>query len=157
MRKSKEEAERRANEAEEARAAVKDREHRLHYEAQLKDEFLATLAHELRNPLAPLRNVAEILRLEPLTETARQATGVMERQISQLVRLIDDLMDVSRITRGQLTLRQGARRSAIDHRERGRNRAAANDQRGSHPDARDLPPHPLTARCRCDAHLAGRS
>ena len=106
LRKSKEEAERRANEAEEARAAVKDREQRLHYEAQLKDEFLATLAHELRNPLAPLRNVAEILRLEELSGTARQATGVMERQISQLVRLIDDLMDVSRITRGQLTLRR---------------------------------------------------
>jgi PAS domain S-box-containing protein len=106
LRKAKEEAERRANEAEEARAAVKDREQRLHYEAQLKDEFLATLAHELRNPLAPLRNVSEILRLEQLTETARQATGVMERQIAQLVRLIDDLMDVSRITRGQLTLRR---------------------------------------------------
>lgn len=106
LRQSKEEAERRADEAEEARAAVKDREHRLHYEAQLKDEFLATLAHELRNPLAPLRNVSEILRLEPLGETARQAAGVMERQISQLVRLIDDLMDVSRITRGQLTLRR---------------------------------------------------
>ena len=106
LRRSKEEADRRANEAEEARAAVKDREQRLHYEAQLKDEFLATLAHELRNPLAPLRNVAEILRLEALSDTARQATGVMERQISQLVRLIDDLMDVSRITRGQLTLRR---------------------------------------------------
>ena len=106
LRKAKEEAERRANEAEEARAAVKDREQRLHYEAQLKDEFLATLAHELRNPLAPLRNVSEILRLEQLSETARQATGVMERQIAQLVRLIDDLMDVSRITRGQLTLRR---------------------------------------------------
>ena len=102
----KEEAERRAHEAEEARAAVKDSEQRLHYEAQLKDEFLATLAHELRNPLAPLRNVAEILRLEALSDTARQATGVMERQIAQLVRLIDDLMDVSRITRGQLTLRR---------------------------------------------------
>ena len=106
LRKATEEAERRAHEAEEARAAVKDREQRLHYEAQLKDEFLATLAHELRNPLAPLRNVAEILRLEALSDTARQATGVMERQISQLVRLIDDLMDVSRITRGQLTLRR---------------------------------------------------
>jgi PAS domain S-box-containing protein len=105
LRKSKEEAERRADEAEEARAAVKDREQRLHYESQLKDEFLATLAHELRNPLAPLRNVSEILRLEALSDTARQATGVMERQIAQLVRLIDDLMDVSRITRGQLTLR----------------------------------------------------
>jgi len=106
LRQSKEEAERRADEAEEARAAVKDREHRLHYEAQLKDEFLATLAHELRNPLAPLRNVAEILRMEQLSQTGRHATGVMERQISQLVRLIDDLMDVSRITRGQLTLRK---------------------------------------------------
>ena len=106
LRQAKEEAERRADEAEEARAAVKDREHRLHYEAQLKDEFLATLAHELRNPLAPLRNVATILRMENLSETACHATGVMERQISQLVRLIDDLMDVSRITRGQLTLRK---------------------------------------------------
>jgi PAS domain S-box-containing protein len=106
LRQSKEEAERRADEAEEARAAVKDREHRLHYEAQLKDEFLATLAHELRNPLAPLRNVSAILRMEQLSETARHATGVMERQISQLVRLIDDLMDVSRISRGQLTLRK---------------------------------------------------
>jgi PAS domain S-box-containing protein len=106
LRKAKEEAERRADEAEEARAAVKDREQRLHYESQLKDEFLATLAHELRNPLAPLRNVSEILRMERLGETGRQAIGVMERQISQLVRLIDDLMDVSRITRGQLTLRR---------------------------------------------------
>ena len=106
LRHAKEEAERRADEAEEARAAVKDREHRLHYEAQLKDEFLATLAHELRNPLAPLRNVSAILRMEQLSETARHSTGVMERQISQLVRLIDDLMDVSRITRGQLTLRK---------------------------------------------------
>jgi PAS domain S-box-containing protein len=106
LRQAKDEAERRANEAEEARAALKDRERRLQYEAQLKDEFLATLAHELRNPLAPLRNVTEILRLEPLSDTARQATGVMERQIAQLVRLIDDLMDVSRITRGHLTLQR---------------------------------------------------
>ncbi|MDP3719924.1 MAG: ATP-binding protein [Acidobacteriota bacterium] len=106
LRLAKDEAERRANEAEEARAALRDRERRLQYEAQLKDEFLATLAHELRNPLAPLRNVTEILRLEPLSDTARQATGVMERQIGQLVRLIDDLMDVSRITRGHLTLQR---------------------------------------------------
>lgn len=106
LRQAKDEAERRANEAEEARAALKDREQRLQYEAQLKDEFLATLAHELRNPLAPLRNVAEILRLETLSDTARQATGVMDRQLTQLVRLIDDLMDVSRITRGHLTLQR---------------------------------------------------
>jgi PAS domain S-box-containing protein len=143
LRRSKEEAERRANEAEEARAAVKDREQRLHYEAQLKDEFLATLAHELRNPLAPLRNVAEILRLEPLSETARQATGVMERQISQLVRLIDDLMDVSRITRGQLTLRRDRvdLRTVIE--------SAVETAQPQMTGARvaltlDLPPHPLT-------------
>lgn len=106
LRLAKDEAERRANEAEEARAALKDRERRLQYEAQLKDEFLATLAHELRNPLAPLRNVTEILQLESLSDTARQAIGVMERQIGQLVRLIDDLMDISRITRGHLTLQR---------------------------------------------------
>src|SRR6202008_5063462 len=97
LRQAKEEAERRAEEAEEARPAVKDREHRLPYEAQLKDEFLATLAHELRNPLAPLRNVSAIIRMEQLSETARHATGVMERQISQLVRGSDDRRDVSRI------------------------------------------------------------
>jgi len=143
LRKSKEEAERRANEAEEARAAVKDREQRLHYESQLKDEFLATLAHELRNPLAPLRNVAEILRLEPLTDTARQATGVMERQISQLVRLIDDLMDVSRITRGQLTLR----RERVDLRsiiETAVETAQPQMTSAQVTLTMDLPPHPLT-------------
>ena len=143
LRTAKEEAERRANEAEEARAAVKDREQRLHYEAQLKDEFLATLAHELRNPLAPLRNVAEILRMEQLGETARQATGVMERQISQLVRLIDDLMDVSRITRGQLTLR----RERVDLRAI--IEAAVETAQPQMASAQvtlvvDLPPHPLT-------------
>lgn len=70
-----------------------------------KDEFLATLAHELRNPLAPIRNALEILRLSSndpaVTESAR---AVMERQIHQLVRLIDDLLDVSRITQGKLRL-----------------------------------------------------
>ena len=154
LRKSKEEAERRANEAEEARAAVKDREQRLHYEAQLKDEFLATLAHELRNPLAPLRNVAEILRLEALSETARQATGVMERQISQLVRLIDDLMDVSRITRGQLTLR----RERVDLRtiiESAVETAQPQMTTAGVQLTLDLPEHSLTLRRRCDAHFAG--
>jgi PAS domain S-box-containing protein len=143
LRAAKEEAERRANEAEEARAAVKDREQRLHYEAQLKDEFLATLAHELRNPLAPLRNVAEILRLEQLSQTARQATGVMERQISQLVRLIDDLMDVSRITRGQLTLRRERvdLRSIIESAVETAQPQMAGAQLTLNV---DLPPHPLT-------------
>jgi signal transduction histidine kinase len=71
-----------------------------------KDEFLATLAHELRNPLAPLRNSLAILqRSADDPATFEKASGVMERQLSQLVRLIDDLLDVSRISLDKLTLR----------------------------------------------------
>ena len=74
---------------------------------QRKDEFLATLAHELRNPLAPIRNALEILKLvghDP--EKALKAREMMERQISQMVRLVDDLLDVSRITTGKLAVRK---------------------------------------------------
>jgi signal transduction histidine kinase len=76
-----------------------------------KDEFLATLAHELRNPLAPLRNALDILRLarDPRFPNAKVATekadGMMERQITQLSRLVDDLLDVSRVATGKLQLR----------------------------------------------------
>ena len=76
-----------------------------------KDEFLATLAHELRNPLAPIRNALEILRIageDP--QKALKAREMMERQLNQMVRLVDDLLDVSRITTGKLTVR----RSLID-------------------------------------------
>jgi signal transduction histidine kinase len=72
-----------------------------------KDEFLAMLAHELRNPLAPIRTAAELLRLKELPESQRAlARGVIERQVEHLVTLIDDLLDVSRITRGMITLRR---------------------------------------------------
>jgi signal transduction histidine kinase len=72
-----------------------------------KDEFLATLAHELRNPLAPIRNAVEILRLtEADPAAAASARQLLERQLKQLVRLIDDLFDVSRITQGRLELRK---------------------------------------------------
>ena len=71
-----------------------------------KDEFLATLAHELRNPLAPIRNGLEILRrCDQLTGAAARAQEMMERQASHLVRLVDDLLDVSRISRGRVDLR----------------------------------------------------
>jgi PAS domain S-box-containing protein len=75
---------------------------------QRKDEFLATLAHELRNPLAPIRNALEIMRVTGVdAATVQQAARTMiERQLGQMVRLIDDLLDVSRITRGRLTLRK---------------------------------------------------
>jgi CheY-like chemotaxis protein len=71
-----------------------------------KDEFLATLAHELRNPLAPIRNALQVLRLAPSADDAERARTVMQRQLEQMVRLVDDLLDVSRITRGKLELRR---------------------------------------------------
>lgn len=70
-----------------------------------KDEFLATLAHELRNPLAPLRNGLQILRMQNNDPDALiQAQTIMERQLKQMVRLVDDLLDVSRITTGKLSI-----------------------------------------------------
>jgi signal transduction histidine kinase len=86
-----------------------------------KDEFLATLAHELRNPLAPLRNALAILKLPGADAAMKsQAREMMERQLTQMVRLVDDLLDVSRITTGKLSLRKApvaldaVLRSAID-------------------------------------------
>jgi PAS domain S-box-containing protein len=71
-----------------------------------KDEFLATLAHELRNPLAPISNSLELLRRAPADPAILgRARGTMERQVGQMVRLIDDLLDASRISRGKLVLR----------------------------------------------------
>jgi signal transduction histidine kinase len=72
-----------------------------------KDEFLATLAHELRNPLAPIRNGVDLLRLTPLTDpNVIYIRDVLERQVHQMVRLVDDLMEVSRITRGMVELQR---------------------------------------------------
>ncbi len=84
----------------EAEAALKGADSR-------KDEFLATLAHELRSPLAPITSSLEILRLTGGSDgPARNARDVMERQVRHMVRLIDDLMDVNRITRNKLELRR---------------------------------------------------
>ena len=72
-----------------------------------KDEFLATLAHELRNPLAPMRNSLELLSLAEANPAMREkARQMMERQVDQMVRLVDDLLDVSRITTGKLGIRK---------------------------------------------------
>jgi signal transduction histidine kinase/CheY-like chemotaxis protein len=72
-----------------------------------KDEFLATLAHELRNPLAPLRTGLQVMQLDKNDATAvEQSHTMMERQLEQMVRLIDDLLDLSRISRGTITLQK---------------------------------------------------
>jgi PAS domain S-box-containing protein len=79
----------------------------LREQSRQKDEFLAMLAHELRNPLAPLRNGLEIMDLVGGDPAALQeAREIMQRQLDQMVRLVDDLLDISRITRGKLELRK---------------------------------------------------
>jgi PAS domain S-box-containing protein len=75
--------------------------------ARRKDEFMAMLAHELRNPLAPLRNALHILQLRGTDPgVLEQARGMMDRQVTHLGRLVDDLLDVSRLTTGQVQLRR---------------------------------------------------
>ncbi len=93
---------RRAAEAEQHRlmSALRDADRR-------KDEFLAMLAHELRNPLGPIRNAVEVLQLVgPPEPRLLRAVGMIQRQVTHLTRLVDDLLDVSRITRGTVRLRR---------------------------------------------------
>jgi PAS domain S-box-containing protein len=76
----------------------------LRTEDRRKDEFLATLAHELRNPLAPIRTGFAILRVARDGETAEKTREIIERQLAHMVRLVDDLLDLSRVTRGKIQL-----------------------------------------------------
>jgi signal transduction histidine kinase/ActR/RegA family two-component response regulator len=72
-----------------------------------KDEFLAMLAHELRNPLAPISNAVHLIRLAGSNESMRSnANDMIERQVAQLIRLVDDLLDVSRVSRGKIMLQK---------------------------------------------------
>jgi signal transduction histidine kinase/GAF domain-containing protein len=87
-------------------AQLRDQERR-------KDEFLATLAHELRNPLAALRFGLELVERGRQAETIAKARGAMERQLSHLVRMVDDLLDTSRVTLGKLSLQ----RELVDFRD----------------------------------------
>ena len=91
-----------------------------------KDEFLATLAHELRNPLAPIRTGLELLRLADSPAARERCIGIMERQTVQLTRLIDDLLDVSRITQGKVQLHKSKieLRKVIQTRSRQRSRSS---------------------------------
>jgi two-component sensor histidine kinase len=96
-----------------ASKTARDISHRIAMESELreaarrKDEFLATLAHELRNPLAPMRHALHLLAaLEPDSPRVAHVVGILTRQMDQMVRLIDDLMDISRIDRNKLALRR---------------------------------------------------
>jgi CheY-like chemotaxis protein/two-component sensor histidine kinase len=77
-----------------------------------KDEFLAMLAHELRNPLASIRNASELLSRPSTDHSRAQVVGILHRQVTQLTRLVDDLLDVSRITQGKIDLKRGPVRLA---------------------------------------------
>jgi PAS domain S-box-containing protein len=104
--------------------AQRDAEQALREADRRKDEFIAILAHELRNPLAPVRTAVEILRrLAPDEPRISRARDAIDRQVSHMARLIDDLLDVSRISRGKLALKKGpcdvsavARQMAEDYR-----------------------------------------
>jgi signal transduction histidine kinase len=87
--------------------ALRDSERQLKDADRRKDEFLATLAHELRNPLAPLRTSLELIRIAGNTpESVEEIREEMEEQVALLVRLVDDLLDVSRITSGKIRLQR---------------------------------------------------
>jgi PAS domain S-box-containing protein len=93
------------------RAAIAIENARLYGELQetdrRKDEWIAMLAHELRNPLAPIRNALHIMKMPGIDgESVEQARDITERQVQQMVRLVDDLLDVSRIMRGRIDLRK---------------------------------------------------
>jgi signal transduction histidine kinase len=91
---------------EELERRVADRTAALRDGDRRKDEFLAMLAHELRNPLAPVRNSLHLVRESDDASVRTHALDVMQRQLGHLVRLVDDLLDVSRITTGKLELRR---------------------------------------------------
>ena len=117
-------------------------EHALREADRRKDEFLATLAHELRNPLAPIRNGLQILRSTGSTlPPPAQVHEMLERQVNHLVRLVDDLMEVARVTRGRIELRK----EPVDL-------GAMLAQRG-----RDEPPADRGGASRADGDRAGRS
>jgi signal transduction histidine kinase/ActR/RegA family two-component response regulator len=88
-----------------ALATMSQQAEQLRITDRLKDEFLATLAHELRNPLAPISAGLSVLERAGDPQRAQRTLGVMRRQVNHMVRLIDDLLDVARITRGKLELK----------------------------------------------------
>jgi two-component system CheB/CheR fusion protein len=90
-----------------AERKVRESEAALREADRKKDEFLAVLAHELRNPLAPIRNAVHIMRAPGMGQAElAEARDVIDRQVKQLVRLVDDLLDISRITVGRMALQQ---------------------------------------------------
>jgi len=130
-------------------AAARDVTERKRYEQSLqeadrrKNEFLALLAHELRNPLAPISNAVQVLRLKRGNQQVVQsASEMIERQVGQMVRLVDDLLDVSRISRGKIELHKERIElvSAVNHAAEA---IRPNCERMDHELTLVLPPNPI--------------
>src|SRR5687768_2893294 len=112
-----------------------------------KDECLAILAHELRSPLAPMRSGLEAMRLRPQDrEAAGWARAMMERQVAQMVRLIDDLLDLSRVSRGRIELRHG-RTEVTSLVQSALEVCGAAIKAGGHTVLLDLPAEPMPLTC----------
>ncbi|MEO7642604.1 MAG: PAS domain-containing sensor histidine kinase, partial [Ramlibacter sp.] len=125
-----------------AEQAIRDQAERLAESDRTKDEFLATLSHELRNPLAPLRNAIALLKAGGASAKSMPVLDMMGRQINHLVRLVDDLLEVSRISRGTFSLRT----ERVDLASVVRNAVEANTpliQAGRHSLDVHLPAEPL--------------
>jgi PAS domain S-box-containing protein len=126
-----------------AEQAIRVQAARLAESDRAKDEFLATLSHELRNPLAPLRNSIALLRLSDAgNEKSAAIHAMMERQVNHLVRLVDDLLEMSRISRGTLSLQK----ERVELAAVVRNAVETSDpliRAGGHELAVTLPPEPL--------------
>jgi signal transduction histidine kinase len=127
-----------------AEASLHEINHKLSLADRRKDEFLATLAHELRNPLAPMRNVVEAMKRHSLDARSQKwSLDVLDRQLTHITHLVDDLMEASRISQGRLTLRRkpidlvAVLRAALD--DVGGMTAAA-----GHALDVNLPPEPMT-------------
>jgi signal transduction histidine kinase/ActR/RegA family two-component response regulator len=90
-----------------ARQALRESEQRLREADQRKDEFLAVLAHELRNPMAPIRYASTLIKAKVTDVALKKASDMIERQAGQMARLLDDLLDVSRIARNAISLKLG--------------------------------------------------
>jgi PAS domain S-box-containing protein len=124
-------------------SAQKQAEYELREADRRKDEFLATLAHELRNPLAPIRNSLSLLEAAGRSDAVvGRVRGILERQVGHMVRLVDDLMEMSRITRGTIELR----RERLDLAEAIRSALETSEpliQRAGLRLTQELPPEPM--------------
>jgi len=124
-------------------AARRDSEARLQHADRMKDQFLATLAHELRNPLASIRNALQILRLDDGRRHEDRVLGMLDRQVDHIVRLVDDLFELSRISTGALELQradvtlESVLRAALDL-------SRPSIERGGHQLTVRMPDEPMT-------------